>query len=222
MWPRVLDNTSFVQYVNSILVFISQDRLLSFWRAWKSGWLVLTFPFSALLFLQVYTELDSLIAPRQKRFHSFLHLPGAVPNFDLRLMATISSPHAFAIPTSASPRPAPPPVVIPLFATTLRRHRPRPLALNEDLPFKPRYCLYPQTNALAHPVPNQQIPMRWLLYRMILAAKSVSDNTSPNWFLFPLLLAPSQLQVWLCTRRWPGITECVLSCKSSIPCSLYI
>lgn len=64
-------------------------------------------------------------------------------------MATISSPDTFAIPTSASPRPAPPPMVIPLFATTLRRHRPRPLAINENLPSKPRYCPYPQTKRIA-------------------------------------------------------------------------
>jgi len=36
-------------------------------------------------------------------------------------------------------------MVIPLYATTLRRHRPRLLAINEDLPSKPRYCPYPQT-----------------------------------------------------------------------------
>jgi hypothetical protein len=62
------------------------------------------------------------------------------------LLPSIPSPEAVTISTFASPRPAPPPVVVPLFSTTVRLRRGTSLLIHKNLDPKPLlYWPYPQT-----------------------------------------------------------------------------
>lgn len=54
------------------------------------------------------------------------------------VIPSIPSPQTITISTFSSPRPAPPPIVVPLFATTVRPSRRTLLALHVDLDPKPR------------------------------------------------------------------------------------
>ncbi|KAJ3984559.1 hypothetical protein F5890DRAFT_1286070 [Lentinula detonsa] len=68
------------------------------------------------------------------------------------VITSIPSPETVVISTFASPRPAPPPIVVPLFASTVQLRRHAVLALHETLDSKPRsYHPYPQTK---RPVPS--------------------------------------------------------------------
>ncbi|KAJ3735504.1 hypothetical protein DFJ43DRAFT_1151200 [Lentinula guzmanii] len=65
---------------------------------------------------------------------------------DDAVASTVQSPEALAIATFALPRPAPPPIVVPLFATTVRHRREKVLAIHERLRLKPlAYHPYSQT-----------------------------------------------------------------------------
>lgn len=61
-------------------------------------------------------------------------------------MSTVPSPETITISTFALPRRAPPPIIVPLFSTTVRSRRGTALAIHEDLIPKPRfYHLYQYT-----------------------------------------------------------------------------
>ncbi|KAJ3780660.1 hypothetical protein GGU10DRAFT_336989 [Lentinula aff. detonsa] len=65
---------------------------------------------------------------------------------DDAVASTVQSPEALAIATFALPRPAPPPIVVPLFATTVRHRHEKVLAIHERLRLKPlAYHPYSQT-----------------------------------------------------------------------------
>lgn len=59
-------------------------------------------------------------------------------------MLNVTSPQTTTIMTYASPRSAPRPRVIPLFATTLRRRHRRTLSIHTTLAMKPLYHPYPR------------------------------------------------------------------------------
>ncbi|KAE9385589.1 hypothetical protein BT96DRAFT_1006903 [Gymnopus androsaceus JB14] len=62
------------------------------------------------------------------------------------VMSTVPSPETVTISTFALPSPAPPPLVVPLFSTTVQSRRRTLLAIHENLDSKPRlYHPYPQT-----------------------------------------------------------------------------
>lgn len=54
-------------------------------------------------------------------------------------MSTVPSPEMITIPTFALPWRAPPPIIVPLFSTTVRSRRGTALAIHEDLIPKPRF-----------------------------------------------------------------------------------
>lgn len=82
------------------------------------------------------------------------------------IMSTVPSPETVAISTFALSRPAPPPIVVPLFSTTIRLRRSTSLAIHEDLDPKPRfYHPYPQ---IKRSVPSNA------------PATASTSSTSPN------------------------------------------
>lgn len=62
------------------------------------------------------------------------------------IMSTVPSPETISISPFTLPRPAPPPIIVPLFSTDVRSRRATVSAIHEDLFPKPRlYHPYPQT-----------------------------------------------------------------------------